>query len=363
MNNIDLKNPQKILFFGELPPKTVHGTSISNSINLAMLARFYDLHIIEEYSELKFHEKFTFSKLSDFVKRLKLHFMKCVRITFHKFYGVVYLSTFGIIKNLILVIIFKLFNPFGEVILHFHRSDFPIFIQSQLNRFLFFILDLLVDKYIILSDLQKNQLGKIDGDKIHVLPNTIEKEYLEKDLIVAEKQSKFDLSIIYVGNFIREKGVTELINAVNILNLNGKYNIALNLFGNYTSPLFKKELELLVCNSRNIIFHGPIVGIDKFNKIYNSDVVALPSYNEGLPLILLESLHVGTPILISKVGYIEDALGLDYPLYCEPRSVNSIINKIENIIESKNLNIDFKSIYSRFSNNSHLQTLVKIFEA
>ena len=30
----------------------------------------------------------------------------------------------------------------------------------------------------------------------------------------------------------------------------------------------QKELELLVCNSRNIIFHGPIVGIDKFNKKY-----------------------------------------------------------------------------------------------
>jgi glycosyltransferase involved in cell wall biosynthesis len=114
----------------------------------------------------------------------------------------------------------------------------------------------------------------------------------------------------------------------------------------------------------NISLNGPIMGLDKFNKIFNADVVILPSYNEGLPLVLLESIYIGKPIIISKVGYIEEVLGVDYELYCEPRSVDSLVLAFERFlkIDNQNITTNFIGLWNkRFSHSLHKKKLHEIF--
>ena len=96
-----------------------------------------------------------------------------------------------------------------------------------------------------------------------------------------------------------------------------------------------------------------------------ADLIILPSYNEGLPLILLEALFLGKPIIISNVGYIEEVLTKNYPLYCKPGDVDSIVNAIIKFRESTDVEKlgDFmRKIYHRFSFNQHELDLIKIFK-
>ena len=49
-------------------------------------------------------------------------------------------------------------------------------------------------------------------------------------------------------------------------------------------------------------------GEKKITAISNSNVFILPSYNEGLPISVLEAMSYGMPVISTRVGDIEDAV-------------------------------------------------------
>ena len=58
------------------------------------------------------------------------------------------------------------------------------------------------------------------------------------------------------------------------------------------------------------------------------DLLLLPSLFEGLPLVLLEAMSLGVPIIASRTGGIVDALGADYPLLVPPGSADALSHAI-----------------------------------
>jgi glycosyltransferase involved in cell wall biosynthesis len=351
-----------MLFFGEIPPKTLHGASLSSFINLKMLSSIYKIEIIEEYSNLIEHNSFSISKVYLFSAGYFLFLKSVFKSRFCCFYGVFYLSTFGVLKNLLVILTFKFFNPGSAVILHFHRSDFNLFLSNKVNKLFFKILDLFVDRYIVLSELHKLDVSKnVELEKLRVLYNTIEEEISFSELISSSSKSENVFHISFVSNFIKEKGIIELINAIKILNFNSTIKYKLDLHGNYSSNLLKEVICSLADKDDNIQILPPIIGIDKYNKIYNSDLLVLPSYNEGVPLILLECMYLGTPIVITSVGYIAEILGDNYPLYCKPKDVDSIVSSILKCVDLSKSNFSKNYNYVKFSHNSHKLALFDIF--
>lgn len=352
-----------LLFFGELSPKTIHGVSISNSINLDMLSEILNIYTIEEVYDFRLHNTFSLYKIFLFFIKLPQLLFYSLKRSYKYFYGVIYLSTFGIIKNILTVLIFKIFNPKGYVFLHFHRSDFDFFYKNKINRILFNILNNLVYNFIVLSDSQEKQINKYNITKISVLFNTIENEINLNDLNYLPNNENV-LRITFIGNLIKEKGIIELIKAVKILNKKEKNFYKLDIYGNKTNNDINLEIDSLLFNESNMTLHSPIFNNNKFDKIYNSDLLILPSYNEGLPLTLLECLYLNKPIIITNVGYISEVLGDEYPLYCKPRSVDSIIKAVENytnVYFKKPVDLDTKKHYFKFSRSQHKINILNIF--
>jgi glycosyltransferase involved in cell wall biosynthesis len=85
---------------------------------------------------------------------------------------------------------------------------------------------------------------------------------------------------------------------------------------------------------------GRIYGRDKETVFHESDIFVFPSYysNECFPLVLLEAMQFGVPIITTKEGAIPDLVieGVNGYLIDDADSV-ALANKISVLLQSTNL--------------------------
>lgn len=357
MNIDSLQEKKSLIFFGEKPPRTIHGASISSGINLAMLQDYFNIKIIEEFADLKYHGRFSLNKSFVFLGAIKELQQALARNTYDCFYGVLYFSSFGIIKNYLALSLYRRANPAGKVYLHIHRSDFDRFHASKLNRFFFSKVQRMTDRFILLSAQQQDGFP-VAADKKVVLFNTIEQEGVSK----VHKEKEQVLRCIYIANYIEEKGVGELTRIFCQLPAASYY---LDCYGNVTQPAYWEMLTAGIAGQVHIQLHQAITGDQKFKALCAADVFIFPSHNEGMPLVLLEAMSVGLPVITTCVGYVNELLGDDYPFYCEPKneaSLKDCIERFERYEDKAGLSAMLLQRYqAHFSRQSHQQNLKRIF--
>jgi glycosyltransferase involved in cell wall biosynthesis len=345
-----------LLFFGELPPNTIHGIANANQVNLRMLKSSFVIDIIEECSELAEHDKISVSKFVKLIKSNLDILSKSLFKSYDFFYVTFSLTTFGSFKTLLAIIHFRLFNQ-GKVVLHLHRGDFfTRFYKTAINRLITKQVFGLSHKIILLSDEQKAEFEATFDRSCHVLYNTVEIEY--KPVVKNRQYSNF----IYISNYLIDKGIIDLLDV--FTKLTKQYQeITLHTYGAFSDQEIKEVI--LKYNSSNIYIHGIINGINKFKIIAQADCLILPSWNEGQPIILLEAMSVGTPIIATGVGLIPELLGSNYPYFSIPRDKDSLEKKILQFINQKNstnISQKLKSRYNTFySQKIHADSLHNIF--
>jgi glycosyltransferase involved in cell wall biosynthesis len=154
-----------------------------------------------------------------------------------------------------------------------------------------------------------------------------------------------DFIMIFVGRISQDKGINELLNAVYSINKTGEREIKVLLVG----PVAKNEERGFKNYIRkhnledNIIFLGVEDDVQPF--YCAADVFVLPSYEEGLPLTLLEALACGLPVIVSRIGGIPFVVE-DHKdgLLINPGDHKDLIDKlnwcIQNPTEMKDLGVN-----------------------
>ncbi len=351
-----MSKDKHLLFFGELPPHSVHGIAISNKINLEILKSSFVIATIEEFSKVIYHDKISFHKIFSLSRNNLAIIAKAISQHFNYFYLVYSLSTLGSLKTLIAILCFRLFNK-GQVVLHIHRGDFiSRYYMSLINKIMAKLIIGLSHRVIVLSETQKKAYKAIFNKSFYVLNNTTEVEYPVSK--VSRKKCKF----IFISNYFLDKGILDLLEVFSELSRN-YVEISLQTYGAFSDSSLKDTM--LKYNSENIQINGLISGKHKYDVIAHSDCLILPSWNEGQPLVLLEAMQVGTPVIASRVGLIPEMLGKDYPFLIIPRDRDSLKEKIIQFVnQDDSLNISKKlvNIYrNRYSQDIHESCLRNIF--
>ena len=104
--------------------------------------------------------------------------------------------------------------------------------------------------------------------------------------------------ILAVARFVPEKGLHDLINAFNQLDLDCHLVIAGD---SDHKDKYSESLKELAAQNPKIMLTGYITG-SKLDEIFtHAKLFVLPSYHEGLPIALLEALSYGLPSLVSDI--------------------------------------------------------------
>lgn len=165
------------------------------------------------------------------------------------------------------------------------------------------------------------ELG-IPESKIFVLVNGVPVgPRLERD----KDDSRFRL--LFLGNLTERKGVSDFLRALSHKEMKG-VNWRATLAGGGDIEFYKRLAVDLGIEDR-LDFLGWIDQGRAAQLMANSDVLVLPSYDEGLPLVILEALGRGLPVVCTPVGEIPEFLknGIN-AIFVKPGDPNSLAEAI-----------------------------------
>lgn len=116
-----------------------------------------------------------------------------------------------------------------------------------------------------------------------------------------------DFNILHVGRFMKAKNHIFLIQSVHEL-LKMGINVKLTCVGDFHSDIGSQCLEYVKKNDlTNVItFAGLQSNVIPF--LEKADCFILPSLYEGMPMVLIEAMATGLPIIASSVGGIPDMI-------------------------------------------------------
>ena len=169
------------------------------------------------------------------------------------------------------------------------------------------------------------------------------------------------INITFTGRILKDKGVIDLIKAIELLPEKIKSNIVVNLFGKIDkeNPAHITEDELKSLLIPNLIlWHGHSDNIKK--KLIDSDIYCLPSYREGLPKSTIEAMAIGRPILTTTAPGCDDTVQEGFNGYkVKAGDSKSLSKKLQELIENKELRIQMgKNSRELFLKNFTLEKVV-----
>lgn len=215
-------------------------------------------------------------------------------------------------------------------------------IRNQISKFVF----RLCDKIVVYSP---NITKERELEKYH------NKIFIAKHHFMNFKQFKIKMDydkrkncIGFVGELRDIKGITKLIRAMpEILKI-----LDMNLFVIGDGNL-KEEIKKFLKNrnlEKNVQLMGWVENKDLPDYLNEFKLLVLPSFTEGLPNIIVESMSCGTPVLASTVGAIPDIIiDGENGFLIEDISEKNIAKKIVNIFETENL--------SKISSEAHAKAI------
>ena len=247
---------------------------------------------------------------------------------------------YGFYKDFVIVILLKLFGL--KIIYHYQNKGIT---EGQdkwwlniLYRFQF-----RNSRVVLLSPLLYQDVAKyLTKEKVYYCANAIpEIKGINLDLINSHRDEKAIPEILFLSNMMKEKGVFTVLKACKCLYSKGiKFKMV--FIGGWANINESEFDEFILLNDlqEHVFYEGKIYGADKSAYFENANIFVFPSHyhNEAFPLVTLEAMQFGLPIISTREGGIPDIVSENETGYLvEKQDAKELADKLQILIENPDI--------------------------
>lgn len=255
------------------------------------------------------------------------------------------------------------------IINHIHGADFSVFYEqaSEKKKRLIKLAYEKCSKLIALSDEWRERLSRIVSDeKIVVIENY---SVICKDALIQRRNRKANNVVLFLGELGQRKGCYDIPRVIQMV-AQIIPNVQFILAG-AGDPKDEQAIKKLIKEKgieKNVLFPGWVRGEEKDKWLRNADIFFLPSYNEGMPMSILDAMGYGLPIVSTNVGGIPKCVDDEISGYLSnPGAVNKMSKNIVKLLIDDKCRNDFASksfqiAEEKYSLNAHLVKLEKLYD-
>ncbi|CAN7567533.1 glycosyltransferase family 4 protein [Pararhizobium sp. LjRoot238] len=138
------------------------------------------------------------------------------------------------------------------------------------------------------------------GGRIVIIPNATPRPNLPR-----MKDEAGQLRILFLGRVGVRKGVPQLVEALSMVQSDGSWRATIAGDGDVEET--RQEIERLGL-SDHVTLPGWVGPNDVAELLSRSDVLVLPSFDENLPMSVIEGMAAGLAIIATPVGAVEDII-------------------------------------------------------
>jgi glycosyltransferase involved in cell wall biosynthesis len=221
-------------------------------------------------------------------------------------------SGFSLIKDLMIIRFANRRNI--PVVMHWHFGRIPDIIRR--NNWEWKLLSKVVRSSsgsIVLDTFSFDALSGLNFRNIHMIPNPLPYAVEKKALELISERDHFNEErrntgrVIFVGHMIKEKGIYDLAEACSKINCVKE----LVFVGNYLPPVCTELRKRASGRAESWLRITGEMPHDKVLELMSqSAILALPSYTEGFPMVIIEAMAMGCAVVATDVGAIPEMLAI-----------------------------------------------------
>lgn len=172
------------------------------------------------------------------------------------------------------------------------------------------------------------------------------------------------LQLLFVGALCERKGIAGLLEACSKIS---DVDFTLNVCGNVIEPVVEEKLkEYSAVLGDNLVYHG-VKGGEELTRLYReADIFILPSYSEGMPMVVLEAMSEGCALVCTPVGGTPEILADDNVVWVAPGKIDEIACAIRTLASDddrlERMKASNKLLSERFTVNNHICNLCSNYD-
>lgn len=359
-------NKKKVCFIAQFP-LPMHGLSKA-------VETLYNSKLAHEFD----FEEVDITNNNNFLKNLILIYKSKADL----FYFTISQTKGGNLRDLMIL---KLLRMQGKnCVVHLHGGYFRQLVDNDLSTWQmgenYKEISKLNGAIVLGNSLKSNFQGMLPTEKIFVVPNCVDDEYLMSDAEFSEKiatiSSKPVKHVMYLSNFIRTKGYPEVLEFALAEKKRCEIGGDRALHFDFAGKFFKSNDEdffFEYIKKHNledyVTYHGIVGGKEKQSLLQNCDIFTLLTRypNEGQPISILEAMGNGMMIITTDHAGIPDIV---------ENEINGIVadkNTINSDIYDKLLhygidklpvfaNINRHTVINKYREERYVMDMVGVFQ-